>query len=167
MRILIDTSYFLPLIKIGIKTIPDKLLIELLSKSSNNYFYSTLTIFELTAKGLQLSSKEKAITPQDIRIGIDAIKNDARLIEKSFTDNPLIIELASHLKAIHNDTIDCLIFATGICTCDCIITMDKFFFEQLNKSPIILKKVREINDNFKFWFNDLTGELKSIKANKS
>jgi len=95
MKILIDTSYFLPLIKIGIETIPDKFLIDLLSKSSNDYFYSTLTIFELTAKGIKLSSKEKAITPQDIRIGIDAIQNDARLIEKSFTDNPMIIELAS------------------------------------------------------------------------
>lgn len=165
MKILIDTSYFLPLIKIGIETIPDKFLIDLFSKSSNEYFYSTLTIFELTAKGIKLSSKENAITPQDIRIGIDAIQNDARLIEKSFTDNPMIIELASHFKTMHDDTIDCLIFATAIFSCDCIITMDEFFFDQLNKSPILLKKVSEINDNFKFWFNDLTRELKHLKSN--
>ena len=163
MRILIDTSYFLPLIKIGIEIIPDTLLIDLLSKSSNDYFYSTLTIFELTAKGLKLSSKGNTITPQDIRIGIDAIQNDSRLTEKSFTDNPLIIELASQLKSIQNDIIDCLIFATAICTCDCIITMDKFFFDQLNKSIKVLKMVREVNDNFKFWFDDLSGDLKSFK----
>ena len=165
MKILIDTSYFLPLIKIGVKTIPDKLLIDLLSKSSNDYFYSTLTIFELTAKGLKISSNTNEITTQDIRIGIDAIQKNARLIELSFTDNPLIIELASLLKPMHNDTIDCLIFATAICTCDCIVTMDKTFFEQLNESPKLLKKFREINDNFKFWFNDLTGELQSLKSN--
>ncbi|MHA1192122.1 MAG: PIN domain-containing protein [Promethearchaeota archaeon] len=165
MKILIDTSYFLPLIKIGINAIPDKLLIELLSKSSNDYFYSTLTLFELTAKGLKLSSKGDKITPQDIRIGIDAIKNNARLIEISFTDNPLIIELASQFKAIHNDTIDCLIFATAICNCDYIITMDESFFEKLKKSPILIKKVKEINDNFKFWFGDLTGELKALDSN--
>jgi len=66
---------------------------------------------------------------------------------------------------MHNDTIDCLIFATAICTCDCIITMNEFFFDQLNKSSMLLKKLREINDNFKFWFNDLTGELKHLKSN--
>ena len=164
MKILIDTSYFLPLIKIGIKTIPDKLLIDLLSKSSNDYYYSPLTIFELTAKGLKISSTTKKITTQDIRIGIDAIENNARLVELSFTDNPLIIDLASLLKPIHRDAIDCLIFATAICTCDCIVTMDKTFFEQLNKSPKVLEKVRKINDNFKFWFNDLTGEFQTLKT---
>ena len=165
MKILIDTSYFLPLIKIGIETIPDKLLIDLLSKSSNDYFYSTLTIFELTAKGLKISSNTNEITTQDIRIGIDAIQKNARLTELSFTGNPLIIELASQLKFMHNDTIDCLIFATAICTCDCVITMDEGFFNQLNKSPTLLKKVREINDNFKFWFNDLTGDFKALRSN--
>lgn len=163
MKILIDTSYFLPLIKIGVETIPNKLLIDILAKSTNTYFYSNLTLFELTAKGLKLSSKENKITPQDIRIGIDTIQNDARLTELSFTNNPLVIELASHLKKMHDDTIDCLIFATAICTCDCIITMDEFFFTQINKTPPILKKVRELNSSFQFWFNDLSGELKSLK----
>ncbi len=162
MRILIDTSYFLPLIKIGIETIPDTLLIDLLSKSTNDYFYSTLTLFELTAKGLKLSSKGSIITPRDIRIGIDAIQNDVRLVEKLFTDNPFIIELASQIKKIHNDTIDCLIFATAICTCDCIITMDESLFDQLHRTPKLLKQVKDFNDNFKFWFNDLSGDLKSL-----
>jgi hypothetical protein len=162
MNILIDTSYFLPLIKIGIKTIPDKLLLELLLKPTNNYYYSALTIFELTAKGLKFTSKTSEITVQDIRIGIDSIQNDLRLKAISFTDNPLIIELASLLKKKHNDTIDCLIFATAICMCDCIITIDKTLFDELNKSPKILKEVKEINEKFKFWFNDLSGELKSL-----
>ncbi|MFO7797982.1 MAG: hypothetical protein ACQERB_13445 [Promethearchaeati archaeon] len=163
MKILIDTSYFLPLIKIGIKTIPNKLLIDILAKSNNTYFYSNLTLFELTAKGLKLSSKENKITPQDVRIGIDTIRNDARLTELSFTNNPFIIELASDLKKVHNDTIDCLIFATAICTCDCIITMDEFLFTQINTRPPLLKTVRELNSSFQFWFNDLSGELKSLK----
>lgn len=158
MKIMIDTSYFLPLIKVGIENIPDKLLIDLLSKSSNNYYYSTLTLFELTAKGLKIVSKGNQISPQDIRVGIDTLKNDIRLTDISFTDNPLIIELASHLKGIHNDTIDCLIFATAISSCECIITMDEAFFDQLNKSSQLKKKVRKINNTFKFWFNDLKGE---------
>jgi len=164
MKILIDTSYFLPLIKIGIENIPQTVLVNLLSKMSHEYFYSNLTIFELTAKGLKLSSQKNTITPQDIRIGIDAIQNDVRLTEKSFTDNPLIIELVSQLKAIHNDTIDCLIFATAICVCDCIITMDGSFFDQINKNPSLINKIRKINENFRFWFNDLSEDLKGLKS---
>ncbi len=167
MKILIDTSYFLPLIKIGIENIPQTLLVNLLSKTSNEFFYSNLTIFELTAKGLKLSSQKNTITPQDIRIGIDAIQNDLRLTEKCFTDNPIIIELASQLKAIHNDTIDCLIFATAICVCDCIITMDVSLFDQINKTPSLINKIREINQNFRFWFNDLSEDLKGLKSIQS
>ena len=163
MKILIDTSYFLPLIKVGIENIPDKLLIDLLSESLNIYFYSRLTLFELTAKGLKITYKGNEINPQDIRVGMDTLKNDIRLTEISFTDNPLIIELASLLKRIHNDTIDCLIFATAISSCDCIITMDEIFFDQLNKSPQLKKEVKKINNNFTFWFNDLKGEPKSIE----
>lgn len=164
MKILIDTSYFLPLIKIGIENIPQTVLVNLLSKTSHEFFYSNLTIFELTAKGLKLSSQKNTKTPQDKRIGIDAIQNDLRLTEKSFTDNPIIIELASQLKTIHNDTIDCLIFATAICVCDCITTMDVSLFDQINKTPSIIKKIREINENFRFWFNDLSEDLKSLNS---
>ena len=164
MKILIDTSYFLPLIKIGIENIPQTILINLLAKPSDKYFYSNLTLFELTAKGLKISSQKNTITPQDIRIGVDAIQNDSRLVEKSFIDNPLIIELASQLKAIHKDTIDCLIFATAICTCDCIVTMDVSFFDQINKTPSLINTIREINENFHFWFNDLSDDLKSLKS---
>jgi len=163
MKILIDTSYFLPLIKIGIENIPQTVLVNLLSKTSHEYFYSNLTLFELTAKGLKLSSQKNTITTQDIRIGIDAIHNDLRLTEKSFTDNPLIIELASQLKAIHNDTIDCLIFATAICVCDCIITMDGTFFDQINKNPSLITKIRDINEDFCFWFNDLSEDFKGLE----
>ena len=164
MKILIDTSYFLPLIKIGIENNPQITLVNLLAKTSNKYFYSNLTLFELTAKGLKISSQENTITPQDIRIGIDAIQNDSRLVEKSFIDNPLIIELASQLKAIHKDTIDCLIFATAICTCDCIVTMDVSFFDQINKVPSLINAIRKVNENFRFWFNDLSDDLKALKS---
>jgi PIN domain nuclease of toxin-antitoxin system len=164
MKILIDTSYFLPLIKIGIENIPQTILINLLAKTSYECFYSNLTLFELTAKGLKFSSQKNTITPQDIRIGVDAIQNDLRLVEKSFIDNPLIIELASQLKAIHKDTIDCLIFATAFCTCDCIVTMDISFFDQINKTPSLINAIRKINENFRFWFNDLSDDLKSLKS---
>ena len=164
MKIFIDTSYFLPLIKIEIENIPQDLLLNLLSETSHEYFYSNLSIFEITAKGLKFSSQSEEITPQDIRIGIDTLQNDTRLSLVSYADNPLIIELASLLRSIHNDTIDCLIFATAICTCECIITMDVSFFEKINDNPKIIKEIQEINDSFKFWFNDISNDCQTLNS---
>lgn len=164
MKIFIDTSYFLPLIKIEIENIPQDLLLNLLSETSHEYFYSYLSIFEITAKGLRFSSQSEEITPQDIRIGIDTLQNDTRLSLVSYVDNPLIIELASLLRSIHNDTIDCLIFATAICTCECIITMDVSFFEKINDNPKIIKEIQEINDSFKFWFNDISNDCQTLNS---
>lgn len=166
MNILIDTSYFLPLIKIAIKNIPHNLLISILSETPHTYFYTDLTIFELIAKGLKLSTQKSAgITPQDIRAGVDSLQHDTRLIKRSYTHNPYIIELTSLFRMIHQDTIDCLIFAAAICTCDCLITMDVSFYKKINKNPQILKKIKAINEDFKFWFNDLSDSFKSLDLN--
>mgnify|MGYP006287838769 CR=1 FL=1 len=167
MKIFVDTSYFLPLINIGLKEIPSDLLITLLSEESNEYFYSDLSIFEMTAKGFKTSlRKEQEITPRDIRRGIDALQNDSRLTAISYIDNPLIIELASALRAIHKDTIDCLIFASAICSCECIITMDESFFDEINENDQVLRDIREINDSFKFWLNDLSKGYETLNPIK-
>ena len=67
MKFLIDTSYFLPLIKIGIENIPQTLLANLLSKNTHQYYYSNLTLFELTAKGLKISTQKKTIPGSEIQ----------------------------------------------------------------------------------------------------
>lgn len=163
MKILIDTSYFLPLIKVEVEGIPQDLLINLLEKNSHEFYYSELSIFELTAKGLKLTTQDTNILVQDVRIGIDSIINDNRLIAISHTINPYIIEIAAELRNILKDTIDCLIIASAICESDCVITMDYNFYEKVIQNKIIKEKMLEINNNFKFWFNDLSEEPKSLK----
>ncbi|MBD3341644.1 MAG: hypothetical protein GF353_21245 [Candidatus Lokiarchaeota archaeon] len=165
MKILVDTSYFLPFIKIKIEKFPQDTLINLLYESSNKFFYSELSIFELTAKGMKISSQKGKITPQDIRIGIDALTNDTRLTKLSFIDNPLIIVLANHLRTFHKDTIDCLIFATAICMCDCIVTMDVVLYELIRNNPPLVNHIQEVNEGFKFWFDDLSSDYKEITSN--
>ena len=163
MKILIDTSYLLPFIKIEIETIPDNILVNLLHNQSNEYFYSDLSLFELTAKAFKIIIKDNQINTLDLMIGIDAIQNDSRLNCISYMHNPLSIELASKLKKIQNDTIDCLIFATAICNCDCIITMDTLFYEKIKKTAPLSKEIQSLNKNFAFWFNDLSDSPKSLK----
>ncbi len=163
MKIFIDTSYFLPLIKLTIETIPDNLLQDILSQTQNNFFYSDLTLFELTSKAFKSIRQKNEITYQDLTIGLDSIQNDSRLEPLSWANNPLIIELAGKLREIHKDTIDCLIFATAIHNCDCLITLDRYFYDLILKNELLIKEIYSINEKFQFWFKDLTEPPKFLK----
>ena len=158
MKILCDSSYLLPLIKVSIEGIPPNLLLELLVESKHKYYYSEISLFKITAKGLKLIDKEETITLQDVMSGLDAIQNDSRLEILSWTNNPYVLELASKFRAIHRDVIDCLIFATAICYCDCVITMDHNFYNRINQNSSILSEILSLNKNFHFWFDDLSGD---------
>ena len=163
MKILIDTSYFLPLIKISIEGISERILLEILIQSEDKLYYSDLSLFELTAKSFKYINKENQISTQDLMRGLDAIQNNTRLIHISWKENPFIIELAKKLRTIHKDTIDCLIFATAICNCDCIVTMDKDLYKQICLNNSIFEEIQSINKNFQFWFNDLSESPKLLK----
>ena len=163
MKVLIDTSYFLPLIKISIEGISERILLEDLLQSKNKLYYSDLSLFELTAKAFKYINQGNQISTQDLMNGLDAIQNDTRLIHISWKENPMIIELATNLRTIHKDTIDCLIFATGICNCDCIIIMDKDFFNKICQNNSIFEEIQAINKNFQFWFDDLSKSPKLLK----
>ncbi len=164
MKILCDTTYFLPLIKISIEGIPNNLLLELLIESKHDYFFSELSIFEMAAKGLKFIIKETEVTLQDVMNGLDAMQNDSRLQILSWSNNPLILELASKLRAIHQDTIDCFIFATAICNCDFIITMDHNFYTRITKDDSIIKEIKSLNKKFRFWFDDLSKDPILLKT---
>ena len=71
MKILWDTTYFLPLIKISIDGIPDNLLLKFLLESQHESFYSDLSIFEITAKGLKFIRRKTEVTLQDMMNGLD------------------------------------------------------------------------------------------------
>ena len=163
MKILIDTSYFLPLIKISIEGISERLLLEVLLKSKHELFYSDLSLFELTAKAFKYINIENQISIQDLMNGLDAIQNDPRLTHLSWKDNPIIIELATKLRTIHKDTIDCLIFSTAICNSDCIVTMDRDLFNQISQNISVFQQIHSINKNFQFWFDALSESPKFLK----
>lgn len=158
MKVLCDTSYLLPLIKLSIEELPDNLLWELLNESKHEYYYSELSVFEITAKGFKYLIKKAEITLQDVISGLDALHNDSQVRSISWSDNPLIIDLASKFRVFHKDTIDCILFSTAICTCDCIITMDHSFYDMLSKNDKLIKEIQDLNKQFYFWFDDLKNE---------
>ncbi|TXT53465.1 MAG: hypothetical protein BAJALOKI1v1_2420009 [Promethearchaeota archaeon] len=40
--------------------------------------------------------------------------------------------------------------------------MDTSFFNIINENTSLVKRVAEINDNFKFWFHDLSKDYRSL-----
>ena len=163
MKILLDTSYLLPLIKVRIKEIPEAIIQKLLMDSKLDLFYCDITIFELTAKGTKLIISGEQLKLTDIQKGIDALENDDRITRLSWSEHPLTLDLAFSLRKIHSDYIDCLILATAVCYTDMIITFNNKLFNLIKQTPSLIEEILRINDHFQFWFKDLTKDPKELK----
>lgn len=156
MKVLLDTSYFLPLVKVQVKEIPVNLLQDLLSNPSIELHYCDVTLFEMAAKAIRLMVSGEPIDVQDVRIGIDALENDERLVRDSWSTHPYALELASTLRKIHSDFIDCLILATAACRAETFVTMDDEFYKKIIGEPAVIQQILDINTYFQFWFGNLS-----------
>ena len=121
MKLLLDTTYFLPTIGVSIKELQKDALLLLMAKE-HQIAMSQITIFELSAKGAKFF-KEGQLTPERITKGIRAIVyNDA--IETIPMHESNILHTSFKLKNILNDFIDCLMLSSAINYCNAIITED-------------------------------------------
>ena len=66
------------------------------------------------------------------------------------------------MRKIHKDFIDCIILSTAIITSDAIATFDTTLFNIIEKSPILVKKIQQMNPNFEFWFHDFSEPPKKL-----
>ncbi|MCX8154052.1 MAG: hypothetical protein N3E52_06435 [Candidatus Bathyarchaeota archaeon] len=71
MKLLLDTTYFLPVIGITVKNLPKDAPLQLIQKG-HKIFISKITIFELSAKGAKHAASG-IISPERITRGIRAI----------------------------------------------------------------------------------------------
>ncbi|MHA1651724.1 MAG: PIN domain-containing protein [Candidatus Helarchaeota archaeon] len=163
MRILLDTSYFLPLIKVQITEISGKILQKLLKNSKFEIYYCDITLFEMAAKGTKLVLSGEQLKITDLQIGIDALENDPRITRISWSKHPFTLDLAFSLRKIHADYIDYLILATAVCYTDIFATLDDEFYKLILKNPLVIQEILEINDHFQFWFGDLSKNPKGLK----
>mgnify|MGYP000406751341 CR=1 FL=1 len=115
---ILDTTYFLPLVGIKIR---ENLLLDIDLGRINLRFedvsLSLITIFELQAKATKLK-----IPPERIFRGVRTIINSFNIIP--FYEER-IIKIASELKEMLNDYIDCIILATAISSKEGLITEDE------------------------------------------
>ncbi|MEM2507636.1 MAG: PIN domain-containing protein [Nitrososphaeria archaeon] len=121
MKLLLDTTYFLPAIGIAIKNLPKDAPIQLTQKE-HQIFISKITLFELSAKGAKYVASGK-IPPERITRGIRALAY-AETINAIEIHETTILHTAFKIRKTLNDFIDCLILSSAINQCDALITED-------------------------------------------
>ncbi|MHA1708405.1 MAG: PIN domain-containing protein [Candidatus Baldrarchaeia archaeon] len=150
MKLLLDTTYFLPAIGISVKEIPRNLVIELIRRGYE-VLMSEISIFELSAKGAKYVVSG-ALTPVKVSRGIKALVYDER-VRKIPIHEPSILLTAIDLRKLLRDFIDSLILSSAINRADILVTEDEDIHKVSGKRNFH-KIVENINPRF---------EVKSIK----
>jgi PIN domain nuclease of toxin-antitoxin system len=128
--LILDTTYLLPLARIGI----DNDLLKLITEEKvtlNDISVNLISIFELQVKASKLSIPSKYVIE-----AVKAIISNFKVV--SFYE-PKIIKLSFSLKKYIPDYIDCIILSTAIFLKEDLVTKDK----------MILSKRRLISSMYK------------------
>jgi len=155
MKVLLDTSFLLPFIKIEPENITSQQLKEVLGGQEHTFVYSELSIFELVAKGMKICFNS-VLMIEDIHNGIDSLIYRSPLTPINWTSHPSLLELAYKIRKIHSDTIDCLIFSSALYFSDCFATADVNLFETIKQQEALYNEIKSINSRFYLWFDDLS-----------
>lgn len=150
MRVLFDSSYFFPLIKIKVEKSSPEILTLIHQKESLELQFSSITLFELSARGARMIKAGK-LTSNDVIDGINALVSWKNI---SSVDpwNGEVQRLAFDFRLDYPDYIDCLIVASAIIHSNVFVSED-ITLKKLLKTKW-LNKIREINIEFEILNTD-------------
>jgi len=151
MKLLLDSTYFFPLIGVQVTSSPPRLLQRLLEQSVEIHL-AEITLFELSAKGAQLIQKHQLI-PADVIPGINSILYEDRFYKDSSWDTD-VLRIAFELRHWHSDFIDCMVLSCAIENANILLTEDK----RIQKLVQEHEAVRDIVERENAVFKVLTGE---------
>lgn len=138
MILILDTTYILPIAKIGVDTDLLTLIDEgKVSISLDDVKISMMSIFELQAR------VAKYRLPPKLAVNAVEIINSSLKIEPFYS--PLIIEVASELSHGLKDYIDCIILATAIALKEDLVTEDSRLLEM---KDAVMEKHRIVIRNY-------------------
>ena len=150
MKILCDSSYFFPLIKIKVQQSSPDIISLIHQNEALELQYSTITLFELSAKGARMIKSGK-LTSTDVIDGINALISWKNIISLD-PWNGEVQRLAFEFRKDHSDYIDCLVVASAV------VYADVFISEDITIKDLLKVKwknnVREINTDFKIMNSD-------------
>jgi len=156
-RILLDTTYILPIFGIPIKI---KNFEEKMSYIFTNYriLINSLSILEAKWKAIKLEKQHPDIRNYFYE-GLIALNNWTNTKIISFY-RPEIDHLATNFYSLHNDYFDCSILATAIYFADFFLTEDSILLDLVNQ--ISISDVPNIKDHR--LLQGLSKELKVLKV---
>jgi len=143
LRVLLDTTYLLPLIGVEVEGVSRDVL-TLLKKEGHTPVVSEISVFELLAKGSKLAAKE-VIPRERVSLVIQSLYKDESIIRVSL-ENPDVVRYTIELRPYHSDTVDCVIIASALTKADIMLTEDKTL---LYKNTQLRKAIRKIKPNLK------------------
>ncbi len=120
---IIDTTYLLPLARIGVRHDLLRAIVEgrVQGVSLSKLGVSLISLFELQAKAAKLG-----IPPEHVARAVRAILKSFMVIPFYSTK---IIETAHELRTLMSDYIDCVIVATAVVTGEDLVTEDTVIHE--------------------------------------
>ena len=144
MKLLLDTTYFLPTIGVAVKYFPRNIVIELINKGYS-VLVSEITLFELSAKGAKYVASGLLKAERVIR-GIKALFYDDRVRKVPVHETSALLT-ALELRKLLSDFIDCLILSASLNYADALITEDEDI-HMLLENEKFLKIIQEKNPEF-------------------
>ncbi|MHA1974028.1 MAG: hypothetical protein ACTSW1_13600 [Candidatus Hodarchaeales archaeon] len=144
MKVLLDSSYFFPLISVEIVESSREIIPFLIEFLDVKIQYSLITLFELSAKGAKLVNSGLLIQ-NDVVKGINALLAWEK-IEITSPWSGEIQRLAIDFRHDHSDYIDCLILATAVVRSNILVTEDSNIKSLVNSNWS--NKIVDVNDEF-------------------
>jgi predicted nucleic acid-binding protein len=144
MKILLDTTYLMPAIGVGVKEIPPDTLSRIRG-GGHETAISEVTLLELSAKGAKLVASG-ALTAERVIRGVIAAKRDGDLEKILITDED-VLQTSISLRGWHSDYLDCLILSSALNRCDVLLTEDSRL-HGLAGDERYRGLVREVNPEF-------------------
>ncbi|MFW9904772.1 MAG: hypothetical protein ACFFFH_10600 [Candidatus Thorarchaeota archaeon] len=144
MKILFDSSYFFPLIKVKVENSSPEIFSLIHQKKPFELQFSSITLFELSAKGAKMIKTGK-LTVNDVIDGINALTS-WRNISAIDPWNGEVQRLAFDFRNDHSDYIDCLVLASAIIHANVLVSEDTTLKKLLKTKW--LNRIRETNTEF-------------------
>ncbi|TFG18893.1 MAG: hypothetical protein EU529_16950 [Promethearchaeota archaeon] len=164
MKLFLDSTYLIPAFNVDItEGWSKKDLKNLIQNEIYELYYCDLSLFEIYTKCMKLLIQNKLnIKIEEIQNGLQSIINSSRLIRINWWEHIFETDILLSFKKIHNDSIDCILVYLAIVNCDIFATFDDTLIKKVKKEEILKDFIKEVNPQFKYWLNNLSGRNISL-----
>ncbi len=128
MKIMLDSSFFFPFIKVELKECTNDGILALINNPKYEIYRSDLALFELSAKGTKYVNS-RILSLDDLIDGLNAIQfnSSIKIVPLFYSE---VQTLATTFRQNHSDFIDCLTLASAAVNCDIFLTLDHVLQER-------------------------------------